>query len=112
MQGGDDLFDNVGWKPPSRQVAGRKTERDILKDVGARAHPNSGAGKIKYDGSDDEAVYEVKDMSKSFTLVAADLFASFVHASRQGKRMVWLVYFRKYDITAVIEIKRGRKTPL
>lgn len=80
--------------------------------MGARVHPNSGAGKIKYDGSDDDTVYEVKDMTKSFSLIAADLYASFVHASRQGKRMVWMVYFRAYDITAIIEIKRGKKTPL
>lgn len=45
-----------------------KTEQDILKSVGARAHKNSGRGMIKGDGSDDMFVIDVKEASKSFTL--------------------------------------------
>jgi hypothetical protein len=45
-----------------------KSEREILKSVGARPHPNSGRNTIKADGSDDMFVIDVKEASKSFTL--------------------------------------------
>lgn len=45
-----------------------KTERDILKSIGARAHPNSGRNYVKGDGSDERFVWDVKEASKSFGL--------------------------------------------
>lgn len=45
-----------------------KSERDILKSIGARAHPNSGRNHVKGDGSDDMFVWDVKEASKSFAL--------------------------------------------
>lgn len=50
-------------------MATLKSERAILKDVGAKPHPNSGRGQFKKgDGSDDMFVIDVKEAAKSFTL--------------------------------------------
>jgi hypothetical protein len=81
----------------------------ILEARGARVHPNSGAGSIKDDGSDDEYVYEVKDATKSFTLKSKELRATFVRAVRQGKLPMWLVYFGDGDFTAEIRLVPGGK---
>lgn len=81
------------WSPPSRQQQGRSTEKKILRSIGARQHPNSGAGKIKEDGSTEEELVEVKDALKSFTLKAVDLNTSRRRAAQQGKQAMWLIQF-------------------
>jgi len=73
--------------------------------MGARAHPNSGAGRIKFDGSDDETVIEVKDARKSFTLNAAYLLDLFKVAARQGKSAVLVVNFPTIIATITITKK-------
>ena len=83
------------------------TERRVLTQRGARVHPNSGAGSIKEDGSDDDLLYEVKDCRKSFTLKAADLETTFIRAVRQGKMGCWLIYFSDRDITAEVRLLPG-----
>jgi hypothetical protein len=100
---------DVKWQKPSRQVQGRITERKLLQDIGARVHPNSGAGHIKEDGSDEEHLYEVKDCRKSFTLKASDLRQSFVRAVRQQKTSVWMIHFSDAGFTAEVRLIPGGK---
>ena len=70
-----------------------------------KGHPNSGAGKIKYDGSDDDCVMEVKDAAKSFTLNRTYLESLFKNAARQGKEAVLVVEFPDLVVEAVIRKK-------
>ena len=70
--------------------------------MGLRAHPNSGAGPIKYDASDDETLVEVKDASKSYTLNAAYLEDLFRTAARQSKTAVIIVKFPNIIIEAIV----------
>lgn len=49
-------------------ILSNKSERNILKSIGAKPHPNSGRNYVKGDGSDDTFVWDVKEASKSFTL--------------------------------------------
>lgn len=85
------------WSVPTRQVQGRQTERELLTKRGKRVHPNSGAGRIKYDGSDDDEVIEVKDAAKGFRLVGRDLLQFHQHAAREGKDAVWYITFEGLD---------------
>lgn len=70
-----------------------------------RGHPNSGSGKIKYDGSDDDCVMEIKDAAKSFTLNRTYLMALFKNAARQGKEAVLIVEFPDLVVEAKIRRK-------
>lgn len=81
------------YEPRTRQQQGLVTERQVLRERGARQHPRSGAGRIKYDGSTEDAVIEVKDASRSFALNGADLLAAWTIATRQGKDSVWVIRF-------------------
>ena len=81
------------YKPHSRQVQGRRTEKRVIKDLGARLHPNSGSGRIKEDGSDADNLYEVKDAGKTHTLSSKPLETSWLRALRQGKQSVWIIKF-------------------
>ena len=81
----------------------------MLANVGARPHYNSGAGREKYDGSDEDYVYEVKDANESFVLSGRFLRDLFVNAVRRKKLPMLLVYFTKYDFTASITITPGGK---
>lgn len=92
------------WKVRSRQEDGRSTERKVANRERIRLHPNSGAGKVKFDGSDDDRVVEIKDAVKSYTLNAAYLLDLFRTAARQGKEAHMIVEFP--DITATIIITK------
>ena len=70
-----------------------------------KAHPNSGAGKIKYDGSNDDCVMEIKDAAKSFTLSRVYLDSLFKTAARQGKEAVLIVEFPDLVVEATIRRK-------
>ncbi len=96
---------DLPWKPRSRQEQGRQTERGTLKRYGVKGHPNSGAGKIKFDGSDEDCVMEVKDAAKSYTLNRAYLESLFKTAARQGKEAVLVVEFPDLVVEAVIRKK-------
>lgn len=78
-----------------------------MKARGARVHPNSGAGNIKDDGSDEHIVYEVKDARKNYTLKVAELVTLYKRAVRQGKMGVFLIYFSDCDMTAEIRLTPG-----
>ena len=94
------------WKPRSRQEEGRKSEKKIAKDIGARVHPNSGSLRIKHDASDAETLYEIKDANKSFTLKAVDLDTLWVRAVREQKEPVFIVKFQDRSVTATISITK------
>ena len=61
--------------------------------MGARAHPGSGSGPIRHDGSTEDALVEVKDAAKSITLSAAYLEGLRRRAVQQGKRATLVVEF-------------------
>lgn len=102
----DDVFDNVVWmKDQTPQKKGRKTEKRLLMQRGARVHPNSGAGHIKDDGSDDDFIYEVKETAKrSFVLSVKELRSTYRRALRQGKLAVWLIHFPNEGFTAEVKL--------
>lgn len=101
------IASTLPWKPRTRQEQGRQTEKATLKRRGAKGHPNSGAGSIKYDGSTQEEVIEVKDAVKSFTLNRDYLMSLFKHAARQSKQAVLVVEFP--DLTVEARITRHIK---
>lgn len=103
----DDL--GLPYKPKTRQEDGADTEKRILRGRGARQHPRSGAGRIKYDGSDDDDLIEVKDANKSHTLQASLLNDLFVTATRQGKDAVYIVTF--LDPSLYVECRVRRHGP-
>lgn len=90
------------------QMEGRRVERQIARENNLRLHPMSGAGRIKEDASDEERVVEIKNASKSFTLNAADLNATFNRAVRAGKDSVWIIRFAN-GIEATIDLSRWSK---
>lgn len=100
---------DVAWKIPSRSIQGRITEKKVLKRRGAKVHPNSGAGRIKDDGSDQERLYEVKDAVKTHTLKAEDLRSLRVRAAKQGKAAVYIVKFPGFELECTIFPERGRE---
>jgi hypothetical protein len=93
------------YKPRTRQQQGRYSEKTQAKKHGVRLHPNSGAGRIKEDASDETRVVEFKDASKSFTLNGADLLGTFQRAVRQGKDSVWIITFAN-GVEATITLNR------
>lgn len=95
------------YKPKTRQVQGRDTERTVLRRLGARQHPMSGAGSIKEDGSTDDELFEIKDANKSFTLAGAELLQSFKRAMQQEKEAVWIIRFAN-GIEATITLRRWK----
>ncbi len=98
------------WNKPTRQMQGIRSERKILKILGARRHPMSGAGSIKYDGSDEEHVYEIKDAEVAYVLQGKYLRDGFQQAARQSKRFVLVVHFVDADVTARIHTTIGGRS--
>jgi hypothetical protein len=82
---------DMPWRPRTPQERGRQTERAVLKGKGARAHPGSGSGKIRFDGSTDEEIIEVKEASKILSLTRAYLELLLQTAIRQQKQAVLIV---------------------
>lgn len=100
---------NMPWAPRSRSKEGEQTERQIAKKRGARAHPRSGAGKIKDDASNATHQYEVKDANLSHTIKASDLLALWKRAVRQGKEAEYVIYFKSVDLTATLRLTKGKQ---
>lgn len=84
------------------QVRGRKAEKPMAKKIGARTHPNSGAGSIKNDMSTDNSIIEMKTADKSHALSAKYLEGVYTNATRQGKDAILLVVFPNVTLTAHI----------
>ena len=72
-----------------------------------RQHPNSGAGRMKYDMSDDDTLLEMKDANKSFTISAAYVEDLFRVATRQGKQAVLVIKFGN-DIIIEAVVRKER----
>ena len=53
------------------------SEKEELKRIGAKRHPNSGRGPVKADGSLEDFVVDVKEYSKSYS-VSQDSWAKIV----------------------------------
>jgi hypothetical protein len=96
---------DVPWKPRSPQEKGRQTEKKVLKKYGVKAHPASGAGPIKYDGSNEDCVMEVKEARQSFSLNRTYLDSLFKNAARQGKEARLVVEFPDLTVEATIHRK-------
>lgn len=96
------------WRRDSASVGGRKDERKAARDLGARLHPNSGAGTEKNDYSTEDAVFEHKSVKKSHTMKAEDVAKLFLNAAKQGKEARYVVYFADGDITVEGVIRKGR----
>lgn len=94
----------------TRQQQGRRTERRILTERGAVIHPNSGAGRIKDDGHDEDYLFEVKDTAAaSFIVKAPEMQTLFRRACQQNKVGVLLVYFAEYGFTVECRLIPGGK---
>lgn len=70
-----------------------------------RAHPGSGSGRIKHDGSDKNTLCEIKDASKHFGLRLSYVSSLFKTAVRQGKEPLLIIKFPGYEC----EIRITRK---
>lgn len=70
-----------------------------------KAHPNSGAGSIKHDGSNNDVLMEVKDANKSYVMSRDYLLSLFKTAARQDKQAVLVVEFPDLTVEAVIRRK-------
>lgn len=97
------------WSPRSRSKEGEQTERQIAKKRGMRAHPRSGAGKIKDDASDGDTVLEVKDANKTHSINALELLAVWKRAIQQGKQAQYVIYFKSVDITLTGTLTKGKQ---
>lgn len=91
------------------QEKGRKAEVKMARDRGARPHPMSGAGRVKDDASNEEHVYEFKNVARSHTLKGRDLLGLFKRSIQQGREARYVIYFEQEDVTATMTITRGRK---
>lgn len=96
----------AAWKHKSRSQEGLASEQEVIKKRGGRPHPRSGAGNIKWDGSDEETLYEIKDVMTSHALNGGYLEKLFMDAVRQGKEAVYIVQFRKARIRLECRIYR------
>ena len=96
----------LGWKGSrSPQVEGRVQEKRYLNKNKIKAHPNSGAGQIKFDGSTKDAVVELKNANKSFTMNATYLESLYKNAIQQEKDAVLVVMFPELIVECVIKRK-------
>ncbi len=94
------------WATTTRQREGRLTEKKKAKELGAKAHPASGALRIKHDASDDLTLYEIKDANKTHTVKATELMSVWREATMAGKEAVYLVTF-KNGITLFGVVQKG-----
>ena len=94
------------WEVRTRQREGMSSEKRRAKKDGARLHPRSGAGSIKWDASNDDEIFEYKDVAKSHTLKGELLEALFRDAMQQGKKPVYIVTFKNHNIIVECTIKR------
>lgn len=86
------------WSAGSRQRDGRLTEKRLAKSLGAKAHPASGALRIKNDASDDETLYEIKDANKVHTINAVEVMKLWREAVKADKEPVYLIKFPDFTM--------------
>jgi hypothetical protein len=56
-----------------------------------------------------DALYEIKDANKTYTLKGRELLALWKQAVNTGKEPLFVVYFTDADVTATMTIQRGKK---
>ena len=86
------------WTKRTRQEEGTLSEKQMAKKRGARVHPNSGAGRIKHDASDDDTLYEMKLANKIHTIHGAELERILQEGTRRGKDAKYVVRFSGYNL--------------
>lgn len=100
------------WKNiDTPQISGRKIEKEYAKKYGARVHPMSGAGSIKGDYSNEEAVFEQKLVTKdhhTHSLNGKKLNELLQDALRNGKEAVYVVHFEEFNLTLEATVRRGK----
>lgn len=95
------------WGIRSRQQSGMKSEKKLAKEAGARLHPRSGAGKIKDDASNEETIFEFKEVAKSHSLSGQKLEELLVRAIQQNKTAQYDIVFLDNNLTFRGTIQRG-----
>lgn len=100
----------------------RKREKKIMRDLGAKPQPLSGAGWIrKEDGEDEHFLYQLKStQADSRAIKLAELEELFRHALGAGKIPVFvldfvpqdlqLLCFRASDMEKIKKILKGEET--
>ena len=85
---------------------GRKLEDDIIKDLGAKPHKNSGAMAKKLDGSDDSYSYEIKTTSaRQYILKHVDWQEVRRQALQQHKEPAMVIVFdNKADMQSMDKV--------
>jgi hypothetical protein len=83
----------IPWAVPTRQQQGRIRERKEAKKIGAKLHPNSGAGRIKHDASTAQELIEYKDANLTHQVKGSDLEELWQRAVAQGKDGKYVIYF-------------------
>ena len=91
----------------TRQVEGMVSEKKAAKKRGAKLHPRSGAGTIKWDASTDDELIEYKDAAKTITVNGKYLEKLFRDASAQGKDAIFVVTFGEANIILEGRITRS-----
>lgn len=97
---------SMPWTPRTRQKEGDRTEKKVVKDMGGRVHPRSGAGSIKHDGSTEDLLIEVKDAARSHTMNGEYLLELFTTAVRQGKEPRYVVTFKDAGLIVDCTIRK------
>lgn len=87
-------------------MKGMSSEKEQARKRGARLHPRSGAGSIKWDASSEDTLFEMKDVQKSHTLNGAYLRRLALDAAHQGKDARYIVQFEDagVEIECVISL--------
>lgn len=98
------------WKPRTRQMKGMSSEKEQARKRGARLHPRSGAGSIKWDASSEDTLFEMKDVQKSHTLNGAYLRRLALDAAHQGKDARYIVQFEDAGIEVECHINLKGKS--
>jgi hypothetical protein len=82
---------SMPWRTKTPQEKGRQTETRILREQGVRAHPGSGSGSIRFDGSTDTDLVEIKEAKKSLHLTLSYLQVLSRTAIRQSKDVLLII---------------------
>jgi len=102
MTDDDDNPLNLPWAKRTPQTRGRETEKRIMKKAGGRSHPNSGSGGIKWDGSTDDALVEIKEAGKTHAVGGRMLSDLLSAANAQGKDAYYVIQFPGIRLTGKI----------
>ena len=81
------------WDSKTPQVRGRERERELAKELGARLHPMSGAGRVKNDMSTDDVSIESKSAMRSYSLSGDYLAQVWLQAISAGKEAAMVIEF-------------------